>query len=83
MVCDARIEKLVHLLNSDNPAVRRNAAGSLRLNRERACEALPALLIHLKDDDPEVRAEVRRAVDAIETVSALRQTIPRRPLHAQ
>jgi HEAT repeat protein len=69
MVCDVRIEKLLRLLESENPAVRRNAAGSLRLNRERAVDALPALLAHLEDDDPEVREEVRRAVAALETLS--------------
>lgn len=72
MVCNARIEKLVQLLESDNPVVRRNAAGSLRLNRERAVEAIPALLTHLKDEDPEVREEVRRAVDALMRVGHTR-----------
>ena len=67
MVCDAQIQKLVELLESDDPITRRNAAGSLRLNRERAVEALPALLAHLHDDDPEVRDEIRRAVETLET----------------
>ena len=44
MVCDARIERLVRLLESKNPVTRRNAAGSLRLNQERAIDALPALM---------------------------------------
>ena len=71
MVCDASIDKLVQLLQSNNPITRRNAAGSLRLNRERAVDALPALWARLEDDDPEVRREVRRAIQTLETVDRL------------
>jgi HEAT repeat protein len=67
---DPLIQKLVDRLNADDPVTRRNAAGSLRLHGERAVGAIPELVKRLADEDPEVRNEVRRALDRLQRAAA-------------
>jgi hypothetical protein len=67
---DLLIQKLIDRLNADDPVTRRNAAGSLRLHGERAVGAIPELVKHLSDEHPEVRNEVRRALDRLRRAAA-------------
>ena len=62
---DPLIQRLVAKLADRDPRTRCNAVGSLRLHGPRALEAVPALRRLLDDDDPGVRAEAQRALDAM------------------
>jgi HEAT repeat protein len=62
---DPLISKLIQRLNHPDVVTRRNAAGALRLHGERAACALPELMRLLRDEDPSVRCEARRAVDGL------------------
>ncbi len=62
---DRLIQKLIEMLDDNDPITRRNAAGALRLHGSRAVDALPALGILLIDEDPRVRCEAERAVDRL------------------
>lgn len=68
---DVVIERLVLLLNSNDPTTRRNAVGALRLNGARALSALPELTRLLDhDDDPLVKQEVDRAIKRLRAIAA-------------
>ena len=59
---DLLIDKLIERLQYNDPVVRRNAAGALRLHGQRARAAAAALEKLLDDPAPMVRAEARRAL---------------------
>jgi HEAT repeat protein len=67
---DLLIEKLIEKLRDQNPIIRRNAAGALRLQGARAKSALHALLPLLDDEDPRVRAEAERAIERLRDIAA-------------
>jgi len=68
---DALIQKLIDRLGDYDPAVRRNAAGALRLHGVRAVDAIPALKAVIEDDeDPKVRQEAETAVQRLEAIAA-------------
>lgn len=67
---DPLIRKLIEKLCDDDPIIRRNAAGALRLQGSRAVAAIPALAELLTDDDPRVRAEAERALDRLRMIAA-------------
>lgn len=67
---DPLIWKLIEKLKDRDPAIRRNAAGALRLHGTRAAAAIPALAELLTDEDPRVRGEAERALDRLRTVAA-------------
>jgi len=62
---DLLIDRLIERLRYDDPTVRRNAAGALRLHGQRARGATAALEKLLDDPAPMVRAEARRALDQL------------------
>ena len=57
---DLLIDKLIERLQYDDPIVRRNAAGALRLHGQRARGSVAALEKLLDDPAPMVRAEAQR-----------------------
>jgi HEAT repeat protein len=67
---DRLIWKLIEKLSDENPMVRRNAAGALRLHGSRAVDAMPALARLLSDADPRVRNEAERALDRLRSAAA-------------
>ena len=67
---DPLIQKLIDKLTDDDPRVRRNAAGALRLHGRRAVAAVPALETLLLDADMAVRREAERALDRLRTAAA-------------
>ncbi len=60
---DLLIEKLIEKLQDQDPRVRRNAAGALRLHGSRAVGAIPALAALLDDADPRVRCEAEYFIE--------------------
>ena len=69
-VHNSLILRLIKRLGDENPVIRRNAAGALRLHGYQAAEAVPALRRLLDDDDCCVRAEARRALDRLRNPAA-------------
>jgi HEAT repeat protein len=67
---DLLIQKLIDLLDEEDPRTRRNAAGALRLHGRRAIAAVPALEPLLRDQDPAVRGEAERALARLRTPAA-------------
>jgi HEAT repeat protein len=67
---DALMRKLVQRLHDADPVARRNAAGALRLQGQRAACTIPELSELLADEDARVRAEARRAVDRLRQPAA-------------
>jgi len=67
---DLLILKLMQKLGDDDPLVRRNAAGALRLQGLRAVAAIPALVGLLGDQDARVRNEAERAIDHLKLAVA-------------
>lgn len=67
---DLLILKLMEKLGDNDPLIRRNAAGALRLQGSRAVAAIPALSILLSDQDVRVRNEAERAIDHLRLVAA-------------
>jgi len=67
---DRLIQKLINQLNNEDPVVRRNAVGALRLHGRRAAAAVPSLIRLLTDEDPLVQDEVRRALDRLRDAAA-------------
>lgn len=67
---DPLIQKLIDLLDDEDPRTRRNAAGALRLHGRRALAAVPALEPLLSDRDPAVRGEAERALARLRTPAA-------------
>ncbi len=67
---DVLISKLVHRLRDADPAVRRNAAGALRLHGPRASYAADELARLTDDEDARVRAEVKRALSRLRESAA-------------
>lgn len=67
---DLLILKLIEKLGDDDPIIRRNAAGALRLQGARAVAAIPAISELLSDLDSRVRNEAERAVDHLRLVAA-------------
>lgn len=65
---DLLIVKLMQKLDDNDPLVRRNAAGALRLQGSRAVAAIPALARLLADQDVRVRNEAERAIDHLKLV---------------
>jgi HEAT repeat protein len=65
---DLLIVKLMQKLDDNDPLVRRNAAGALRLQGSRAVAAIPALARLLVDQDVRVRSEAERAIDHLKLV---------------
>ena len=59
---DSVISKLIDRLHDADPAVRRNAAGALRLHGRRAACAVDELARLVDDDDPRVRMEAQHAL---------------------
>jgi hypothetical protein len=59
------ISRLIARLHDEDPVMRRNAAGALRLHGERAQGAIPALRRLLADPNPMVRAEAERALERL------------------
>jgi len=67
---DPLIRKLIEKLEDPSPAVRRNAAGALRLHGARAAEAIPALMPLLDDPDRIVQREAERALEQLRRAAA-------------
>jgi len=67
---DLLIQKLIAKLKDEDPVIRRNAAGALRLHGARASVAIPELAKLLKDDDPKVRGEALRALERLRGAAA-------------
>ena len=67
---DSLIAKLIQRLHDADPVARRNAVGALRLHGERAVPAISELDSLLSDEDAEVRAEARRALDRLRQAAA-------------
>ena len=67
---DALIQKLIDRLGDIDPTVRRNAAGALRLHGARAVDAIPALRVLTKDEDPKVRQEAETALKRLKAIAA-------------
>jgi HEAT repeat protein len=67
---DLLIQKLIEKLQDDDPRVRRNAAGALRMQGHRAKSAIPALSPLLADTDPRVRNEAEMAIDSLRLSAA-------------
>ena len=63
------IAKVVARLHDQDPRVRRNAVGVLRLNGRPAVVAIPELQKLLRDEDPLVRNEARRTLDELRAVA--------------
>lgn len=67
---DPLIQRLIGKLNDEDPVVRRNAAGALRLHGARALAAVPELRRLLADRDSRVRNEAQHALDRLERTAA-------------
>jgi HEAT repeat protein len=67
---DPLIQRLIDKLNDEDPIVRRNAAGALRLHGARALAAVPELRRLLADRDSRVRDEVQHALERLDRVAA-------------
>lgn len=70
MYIDPLIQRLIDKLNDDDPIVRRNAAGALRLHGARALAAVPELRRLLADRDLRVRNEAQHALERLERTAA-------------
>ena len=67
---DLLILKLIEKLRDVDPLIRRNAAGALRLQGNRAITAITALSALLADQDVRVRNEAERAIDHLRFAAA-------------
>ncbi len=67
---DPLIAKLIRQLHDADPVTRRNAVGALRLHGKRAVCAVPELGELLADNDADVQAEVRRALNQLRQAAA-------------
>lgn len=67
---DPLISKLIRRMGDDDPVVRRNAVGALRLHGTRAEAAIPALAQLTHDADWRVRLEAQRALKRIRKPAA-------------
>ncbi|MHB8897295.1 MAG: HEAT repeat domain-containing protein [Thermoguttaceae bacterium] len=70
MPVDGIISGLINRLHDADPAVRRNAAGCLRLHGARASCAVHELAQLLEDEDVGVRVEARRALSRLRDSAA-------------
>lgn len=67
---DSVISKLIDRLHDADPAVRRNAAGALRLHGRRASCAVEELARLTHDDDARVRVEAQHALSCLRDSAA-------------
>ncbi len=67
---DSVISKLIDRLHDADPAVRRNAAGALRLHGRRASCAVPELARLVDDEDARVRVEAQHALSRLRDSAA-------------
>ena len=68
---DPLITRLICALGAANRMTRKNAAGALRLHGPRAVAAIPSLRRLLANEpDPQVQAEIRRALVRLERSAA-------------
>ncbi len=67
---DSVISRLIDRLHDADPAVRRNAAGALRLHGRRASCALAELARLVDDEDPRVRTEAQHALSQLRDSAA-------------
>jgi HEAT repeat protein len=62
---DLLVLKLMEKLVDRDPRIRRNATGALRMQGRKAVPAIPAISRLTEDEDPWVRREAERALEAL------------------
>jgi HEAT repeat protein len=67
---DLLVLKLMEKLSDSDPRIRRNATGALRMQGLKAMPAIPAISRLIQDDDPWVRREAERTLEALRPMPA-------------